>query len=317
MDNQPLRSGPKDVFLQLFNIFTFYLGTIALITLFIQYISALFPDTLNYFYSGVAQGVRWSMSILFVAVPAYLLTAWILAKDLAIVPEKRELKLRKWLIYFTLFISAITIIIDLMVFVYNFLNGELTMRFFLKVLVVLLIASGVFGYYIWELKRKNLNSKVPKILALSLSVFVVVSIIAGFFIVGTPGEQRKQRFDEQRIQNLQNVQNEIINYWTAKKELPQNLDALKNNISGFIPQTDPETKVAYEYNILAPLKFELCANFNTSNKEGKFKDVRSGLNYGYNDPYNQNWEHTNGRVCFTRDIDPALYKDSNPAMMVK
>ena len=39
--------------------------------------------------------------------------------------------MRKWLVYFTLFISAITIIVDLMIFVYNFLDGELTVKFFL------------------------------------------------------------------------------------------------------------------------------------------------------------------------------------------
>lgn len=193
MDN-PVRSTPKDVFMHLFNIVTFYLSVIGSITLYIQYINALFPDTLNYYFTSIANGVRWSSSVLFVAVPAYLLSSWFLSKDLAKTPEKRDLKLRKWLIYFTLFISAITIIVDLMIFVYNFLDGELTIRFFLKVIVVLLIAGAVFGYYLWELKRQNIQSKIPRILAIVLGVFALGSIICGFFIVGTPGINAREKW---------------------------------------------------------------------------------------------------------------------------
>ena len=145
MENQNiLKSTPKDVFLQLFNILTFYLSVIGFITLHIQYINAVFPDTLNYYFTGIADAVRVSSSILLIAVPAYVFTAWLLAKDLAVEPQKRELKLRKWLVYFTLFVSAVTIIVDLITFVYNFLSGELTVRFFLKILVVLLVAGAVF-----------------------------------------------------------------------------------------------------------------------------------------------------------------------------
>src|SRR3989339_1639517 len=179
MEN-PIKSTPKDVFLHLFNIVTFYLSMIGFIILYVQYVNVLFPDKLNYYFTSISDLVRTASSILFVAVPAYILTAWLLAKDLAVTPEKRELKLRKWLTYFTLFISAITIIVDLMIFVYNFLNGELSARFALKVLVVLLVAVAVFGYYMWELKRKELVSKAPKILAIILSIVALGSIIIGF-----------------------------------------------------------------------------------------------------------------------------------------
>jgi SNF family Na+-dependent transporter len=78
----------------------------------------------------MANSVRLSTSILVIAIPVYIFTSWLLEKDLANNHERRELKLRKWLTYFTLFISAITIIIDLIMFVFNFLSGELTIQFF-------------------------------------------------------------------------------------------------------------------------------------------------------------------------------------------
>ncbi|MFH0857769.1 MAG: DUF5671 domain-containing protein [Candidatus Magasanikbacteria bacterium] len=312
-----IKGTPKDVFLHLFNIVTFYLSVIGFITLNIQYINALFPDALNYYFTAIADGVRWSSSILFIAVPAYLLTSWLLAKDLHANPEKRELKLRKWLIYFTLFISAITIIVDLMIFVYNFLDGELTIKFFFKVCVVLLVALAVFGYYMWELKRKGTKTNIPKILASVVSVVVLGSIITGFFIVGTPLEQRKRKMDDQRIQDLQTVQGQIVDYWVRKETLPNNLEALQDNISGFVVPTDPDTKQHYEYIIGDKLEFELCADFSTSDKDfpqrGK-EMVPYTSSYG---SFQKNWDHEAGRICFSRSIDPELYnlEAKNPLLL--
>lgn len=303
-----VKSTPKDVFLHLFSIVTFYLTVVGFITLYIQYINALFPDALSYYFSSIANSVRWASSILFVSVPAFITSAWLLAKDLKAAPEKRELKLRKWLVYFTLFVSAITIIIDLMVFVYHFLDGELTTRFFLKVLVVLLVAAAVFGYYIWDLKREKLNSKVPQVVAVILSVLALGSIIAGFFVVGTPQQQRNRKLDDQRIMHLQTLQSQVVSYWMNKDVLPKKIEDVQDSISGFIVPTDTETKKVYAYTVTAPLTFELCADFITSDKD--FPAVGREAYYAAvpYDTFQQNWSHESGRVCFSRTIDPQLYK---------
>ncbi|MFH1423516.1 MAG: DUF5671 domain-containing protein [Candidatus Nealsonbacteria bacterium] len=304
---------PRDVFLHLLNILTFYLSVIGFITLYIQYISTLFPDPLNFYYTAIANAVRVSTSMFVVAVPVFILTSWLLAKDLKINPEKREGRLRKWLIYLTLFISAVTIIVNLIIFVYNFLSGELTIQFFLKILDVLLVALAVFGYYIWELRRKDAStSKIPKILAWALSFVVVASIVAGFFIIGTPGEQRARRFDEQRVGDLQSLQGQIVNYWIQKEALPSGLNLLEDSISGFFVSKDPESQASYEYNILSPLSFELCAEFKTSVKD--FNVAYKGSRVFYSEPmyygssFQQNWDHAAERTCFERTIDPELYK---------
>ena len=44
---------------------------------------------------------------------------------------------------------------DLITLVYNVLGGELTVRFVLKVITVAAIASTVFGYYLWDLRREE------------------------------------------------------------------------------------------------------------------------------------------------------------------
>ena len=313
-DNTTTRSTPKDVFLHLLNILTFYISVTGFITLYIQYISALFPDPLNFYYTGIADAVRLSTSLLVIAVSVYLLTSWLLGKDLKKNHGKRELRLREGLLYFILFISAVTIIVDLIMFVYNFLSGELTIQFFLKLLVVLLVAAAVFGYYIWDLRRKDTEtSKTPKILAWLLCFVVLTSVILGFFIIGTPSEQRDRRFDERRINDLQMLQSQIINYWVQKETLPQELSVLEDSISGFMVPQDPQTEADYEYHILSPLSFELCATFKTSTEDFTFS--YRGSEFFYKAPvpygvYQPSWEHEAGRTCFERTIDPELYKNN-------
>ena len=42
---------------------------------------------------------------------------------------------------------------DVIVLIYNFLGGELRVRFVLKALTIGAIAGPVFGYYVWDLRR--------------------------------------------------------------------------------------------------------------------------------------------------------------------
>ncbi|MCL5986776.1 MAG: DUF5671 domain-containing protein [Actinobacteria bacterium] len=306
-----LKSSPKDVFMHLLAIGVLYVSVVSFIALLHQYINIIFPDLLNYYYyTGALNTILWSTSALIVVFPTYLLLSWLLNRDIAREPEKKELRIRRWLIYFTLFISAITIIVDLISLIYNFLGGELTIRFLLKVLVILLITAAVFGFYIWDLRRKEVvKSKKTKTIAWITSAVVLISITGGFFITGTPAHQRQVRLDERRVNDLQMIQNEIVNYWTQKGELPESLNDLENSITGFKPPKDPETNAPYEYRIIDPLTFELCAVFETSTSHviQSFKGIPESV-APYYDPYQQNWNHDEGLVCFTRKIDPELFK---------
>ena len=307
-----VKNTPRDVFLHLLNIFAFYTSVISFIALSIQYIETIFPDPLNFYYTGMADAIRRSTSALVIAIPVFLLTSWLLSKVMGSIQEKKEFKLRKWLIYFTLFISAVTIIVDLIKFVYSFLSGELTIQFVLKVVVVLLVALAVFGYYIWDLRRKDREtSKVPKMLSWVISSIVLASVVAGFFIIGTPTAQRAKRFDEQRISDLQMLQSQIVSYWIRKESLPQDLSNLEDSISGFFVPKDPQTEASYVYKITDSLSFELCATFKTSSKDFGQNLRGAKLSYPYPyDSFQQNWEYEPKETCFERTIDPELYKNN-------
>lgn len=307
---------PKDVFTHLLSIIALYISCIGLITLFFQYINLFFPDALSpIYYSGVADSIRWAMASLLIVFPVYLFVMRMLDREYRFSPEKRELKIRKWLVYFTLFAASVIIIGDLITLVYNFLGGDLTMRFVLKILAILAVIGEIFAYYLMDLRQK-LTAKSKRLFLWGTVATVIVSVIFGFFTAGSPFKARLYHFDEQRVSDLQNLQSQVIEYWIQKQTLPSSMDALKNDITGFVPPTDPETNLAYAYKVNSRLSFDLCGIFNLSSFAAL--NIPKVAPAQYSDPYQQNWEHGQGTKCYTRTIDPQLYSSRlNPPFPVK
>ena len=307
-ENQIIKSSPKDVFMHLLNMIALYASATSILVLLFQYINIYFPDILNpYFDPG--SPMRGAIASLIIIFPVFILTSKFIQKDIEKFPQKSELKIRKWLLYFTLFIAAIIIIGDLVSLIYNFLQGELTIRFFLKIISVLAVAASILGYYLYELRRKPgvISSKI-KIFTRLVIAIVAVIVIIGFFIAGSPFKQRLVRFDRERVNDLQMIQGQIVNFWMNKEKLPASLNDLKDNISGFVAPVDPETGNPYEYRVKGNLTFELCANFNFTSKEGAVNiSAPAYPRYGIE----ENWNHSAGRVCFERTIDPDIYKPKN------
>lgn len=154
------KTGPKDIFLHLLAMITLYVSVASFIALIFQYINVLLPDLLEvnrYALTSAYRTIRFSISSLIVIFPLYIWTSWYLNKSYEAEPHKRNLRVRKWLIYFTLFAAALIIAGDLVALINNLLGGELTTRFTLKVLTILLVAGSVFGYYFWDIKRFKQN----------------------------------------------------------------------------------------------------------------------------------------------------------------
>jgi hypothetical protein len=306
------KTAPKDVFLYLLAIGTLYTSAVSLIALMFQYVNRLIPDILPGEDLGIRQTIRWSLSSLIVVFPVF---AWLWSKlqhDVLEAPEKREMPIRKWLVNLTLFVAAITIIVDLVSLIYNYLGGELTTRFLLKILAVLVVAVIVFTYFIWDLRRQA--PEIPKkmrLLAIASMVIVAAIAIGGFVIAGSPQAERVRRFDQQRTSDLQNLQQQIISYWQRKSSLPAVLTDLEDNISGFTVPADPETKAQYIYEKTGDLAFKLCANFGLPSEQDMTGRYPQSVPIGpYGEPL-QNWNHGAGESCFDRTIDPQLYKPIN------
>ncbi len=301
------KAGPKDVLSHLFGIVLLYISTISFGTLAFQIINIIFPDQINYLSAqGLREAVRWPVAILTLAFPAYLIIMSWLQRDLMRNPEKREIRTRKWLIYITLFITALVILVDLITLIYRFLGGELPTPFLLKVLTVLVLAILVFFYHLWILKNDRPALKDPKMKWFVYAVIVLGLglIVSGYYFAGAPKTERMRKLDEQRVSDLQSLQYSIQYYWQAKQKLPTALIDLKDDMRGTVVPSDPETKMAYEYQATGTKDFKLCATFKASNEE----DVASCQVRAYcPETYSPIWAHPAEKTCFTRTIDPDLY----------
>lgn len=304
MDDESKKTGPRDVFSYILAIIFLYTSVVVFGTLVFQYIGIYFPDPLSYEHVWqIRASVRWPISVLVIVFPLYVWLTAYLQKDLIRNPEKRALKTRRWLLYFTLFLTTLVIVGDLVTLIYNFLGGGLTLQFLLKIVTVFIIAITVFVYYIWNLRRDTPALRHPGMRLFVSGVLIVVgaSVLGGFFVAGSPQSARLRQFDDVRLANLQQIQSEIINYWQAKEKLPESLDALTDALRGFETPKDPETAVAYEYRKTGALAFELCADFKTSNRE----DIQTRAAIPAT-PYEVSdiWIHDASRACFARTIDP-------------
>lgn len=306
----PRRNLPRDVFLHLFAIVAFYWVAISFITLCWQYINYFFPEISFLRYGGhmYVGTIRFTIASLIIIFPLFILASWYLNKIYKKESQVRESKIRKWLIYFTLFMASFIIIGDLVKVIYNFLGGDVTIKFTLKALSVLMVAGVTFSYYLDDVRR-NEPPKSAKYFAWISGIIILILVIGAFFIVGSPTNARIFQLDQQRVYDLQNIQHQVVNYWQRKGEMPKNLSYLDDSISGYIVPTDPETYQPYEYNIKdsLSLKFELCAVFSLDSLNGGNEKTKPMPIVYNNDGFPQNWEHSQGRTCFERHIDKQLY----------
>jgi len=134
---------------------TLYASAISFLTLLFQYINIYFPDPLQNYYSvnSAYSAIRYAISTLIVVFPVYIMTERALAKRYEKNPLLLVSRVRKWLVYFTLFVAALIGIGDVILLIFNLLGGELTARFVLKVLAVFFVSGSVFAYYILDMKR--------------------------------------------------------------------------------------------------------------------------------------------------------------------
>lgn len=311
------KTTPKDFFLHLGATIALYAAAVALINLAFSIINYAYPDTLaGSFY---ADSIAWPISMLVILVPLLYLLEWLINRDIARMPEKKDLWIRKWRINLTLFLAIVLVGGDLITLINTYLNGEITVRFVYKVLAIILVAGTVGKYYFFSLYENfKWASLVRRINMWFALVLVVAAIVGGFIIVGSPTKQRSIRFDSQRVGDLSNIQYQVINAWQRKGKLPETLAELKDPTVGSYIPVDPETSKAYGYSVKGEMKFELCADFALSTQDiagrgayggrGGVSPMETISSYPYLGGGDDAWDHKSGTVCFERTIDPTRYQ---------
>ena len=153
---RPLPSGTtRDAFMYIIVLGTMVLCAYQFGALLFEIINRIVPDHMDarrFNYPGSDAGIRWSISTLIVAFPVFVVMSWLVNRAARLDPTKRASRIRRRLTYVVLFVASAALIGDLTTLVYYFLGGEVTLRFFLKVLTVGAIAGAVFLHYLSDLR---------------------------------------------------------------------------------------------------------------------------------------------------------------------
>ncbi len=311
-----LKVTPKDFFLWLGAMVALYSSVVAFLTLTFQYINSAFPDPLAYSYDPYSGSIKFAIATLVVAFPLFLVLMRIIRRDISANPEKTDLWVRRWALYLTVFIAGFTVASDLVTLIYYFLDGEVTMRFGLKVLMVLLVAGAGLMHFladIWGYWTKH--PAYAQYVGLAVAALILVTVGSGFLIIGSPMDARLYKYDDQKTNDLTNIQYQLVEYYRQKGEVPATLTELYDPISGNFLPLDPQTGLEYTYTKKGALEFSLCATFNKESRPTdpnltrpvavapiKGMPGETGI-----DIYSLPWTHATGEVCFDRAIDADRY----------
>ena len=170
-------------FLCLGVLITLITSVTAFLNLVFETLDKRFPDILNasyqYGYSTYQyEGIRAALATLIIFFPVFLIVSHFWRKFAEKEMGHIDQIIRKWLIYIVLFLSSVVAVIDLVALVRYFISGEITTRFILKVLTVLIVVFMVGAYYIISLRSNSVHKA-----KISISFGVVAILLVIFAIV--------------------------------------------------------------------------------------------------------------------------------------
>lgn len=301
----------KSFVMQLASLITLFISIPAFIALVFAIINLQFPDAAEAYWqiSSAESSIRYAIAILVIFFPAYLYLT-------RRVNEARRGEgalyhtLTKWLIYLALLVAGLTILGDLAMVVYYFLNGEITTRFLLKAAALVAIIGSVSAYYALDARDHWQERERDSIMIGWIALAVVLGVvIAGYLKIDAPTTAREIRIDQEQITELQDIQWRVEAYYAAHESvLPPNIETVYDVLPA---PAAPVGRAAYEYVPTGRDTYRLCAEFAERTPESE----RYAGSYGVKDPAyaeNQNWEHPAGRHCFDRRIVPAADPSLRP-----
>jgi hypothetical protein len=268
-------SSPRDAFLNLLATATLYHAAIATGTVLFVLIDRWLPlpGDRGMFVQGI---LRWAAAALIVSLPILALVRRTIARDAAANPLARMTPIYRALAYFTLLVTALVMAGDLICVVINFLNGDYTLRFLLKAVVVLLVAGGVYLWYASDLRRDEslTGATIPGRAVLPPAppwrpwlhrcgvALALATLVAALWLSGGPARARMLRLDGQRVAALRQLQTNIEQYHARRGGLPATLADLAADPETFVADpVDPVTGQTYGYAKVDDRTYELRATF--------------------------------------------------------
>lgn len=237
--------------------------------------------------------IRYGIAILLVFTPILYISLKGINNALKDKQFSTKNKLRYWFIYIILATTISILSIDFIIFITNFLEGELTTTFILKALVVLSLSSATITYFLQDLSRYNYSiTPIMHLIRIIILISLSATCISGIIEHPSPFKMRATKLDKKRIQKIENIMNEIKQFHSKNKKLPSTLQELieKNNLIKASVQ-DPYSKKIFEYKILGKRQYKICATFYYDKPKKQEK-------YYYNYFTNSEKIYKKGHNCF-------------------
>ena len=154
----------RDAFFHLLTFGALYACVTSLIGLFFIYLDFAFPDPAwRTSYARLVELmslIRVQLAVVIVSFPVFLMLWHFLLREVRQDSEKAKGAIRRWLIYLSLFIGALTLSGDVMTLIFLLLEGQLTIRLVLKSAVLFLIAGSLVLYFAFTLRSEaNLETE--------------------------------------------------------------------------------------------------------------------------------------------------------------
>jgi hypothetical protein len=289
---------PREAFLYLLLFVSLYLVAYHTGQILFGLVNRTWPDPAldESVWNRTREWVRFSVATLLVAFPVYLFTSRLTGRAVAKDPEKRNSGVRRWLTYLTLFSAACVLIGDFIAVLLGLLKGELTPRFLSKAAIVAAIAGWLFHHYLRGMRRDEDDAPRdtrPNLLTRIAGAVVVIVVVTGLWISGSPGVARRQLLDQRRLRELQMISAAVNDHYRARLQLPESLDHMARTAPRqplFL--LDPVTREPYGYQPLDSTRYELCATFDAADSLGPNSGARDAF-----------WEHGAGRWCYRFEVD--------------
>ncbi len=296
-----METTPKNFALQIGAFITLFTSISGLITLLFGIINMNFPDAAEGYwgYESAQSTVRYAIALLVVFFPAFV---FLTRKVNQARRNESSLyhSLTRWVLYIALLIGGLVLLGDLVAVILTFLNGELTTRFLLKALTILVVVGGAMYYY-WQDSKEYWKTREQQSIMIGgvVAVVVIASIVYGYTRIDSPQVVRESRIDQQQLVDLQDMQWRIEAFHAENEELPERIEEVYND--GIDMPVAPEERAAYEYEVTGDLSYELCATFASATPESERMMSKPMFDPAYN-PNNYNWEHDEGKKCFERTV---------------
>lgn len=289
----------KYAFLYLLSLVALIFMSISVGIIVFQIINKEIVDIINQYSGSYSDGaMKFAISAIIVSTPIYYFTSRQIYKSLRNGNLHKDAGVRRWLTYFILLISVVVMIGFLIATINSFLEGDLTTKFVLKTLTALLISGSVFLFYLYDIRREEVEGKKDKVISYSAwgsLLVVLVVFVASWLAVESPQETRNKKIDSEIISDFYQINAAIRDYYTLNEKLPDNLEVLMDSEISYRLSAEsfqhPVTSTNYEYSIEADDEYRICADFLTSTLEDQ-----SNAYYG------AEYNHDQGRQCFSQKV---------------